>query len=249
MKVNFWSKWDWNVCTSSDRISTRRSWSSPKQFLIFSIKSTSLRRRFPVKTVCIRWVVLHWHYQMMLVAKFIQGRVEEVIVRNCQSWIGRKGILWITSSFVIKLKEFWPDFYLISTSTYPFDQKLPDFVVQFGWTSFQGLEFEYINQWTRFRHNFDIDFRRRNESTRFWCLKLIKRSIDLVDIEKIVGNLVDQIFSCFTAIRTILFGKSFKTDFIISLYKIDVLTIAKIYAHNENVISCLIATHLIPTTL
>jgi len=38
--------------------------------------------------LCIRSVVLPWHSQMVLVAKWI--RVKELLVRHRQSWIGRK---------------------------------------------------------------------------------------------------------------------------------------------------------------
>jgi len=39
------------------------------------------------------------------------------------------------------------------------------------------------------------------------------------------------------------------SDNVINLYKIEVLSRANIYSRNENIISCLIATHLIPMAL
>jgi len=58
--VEFWSKWGWYVCSSCDRFSVKRPCIS-KQFFIFSMKSTSFRRRFRVETEYIRSVVLHCH--------------------------------------------------------------------------------------------------------------------------------------------------------------------------------------------
>jgi len=79
--------------------------------------------------------------------------------------------------FGIKLIEFLPNFDQISTSIYHFDQKL-----------IRHCRLVLMNEFsrTRIRVYFDVEFRWRNELTRFRCLKLIKIwSIDLVDIAKV----------------------------------------------------------------
>jgi len=161
------------------------------------------------------------------------------MVKNCQSWFGWKEILWIASSLTLS----WKNFDRISTRF----QHLP-----YGWNvdqtlssnfvmSFQGLEFEYISMsilsklWIR-----------KKQWTRFQCLKLIRRSIDLVSIGKISENLVDLIF---LDVSLPCYSICYLIYFIISWYKIVVLSRANFHAQNENVISCSIATHLIPMTL
>ena len=76
------------------------------------------------------------------------NRMREVILRNCQSRIDWKEILWNRFIFDIKLKEFWPDFDQISTSIHHFDQKFTKIGRLISMNEFA---------WTKIRVYFDVD--------------------------------------------------------------------------------------------